>query len=137
MIINDPHFHKLYETEKFTVGYVYEYAYLIRKKRYEEIYMGGFYGDPACGLIDSNNNWCLVGGNMLSIWTESKGMLEIEDEELSWICKVRQKSAYEVEILIDPLSEKGSVWALNIETLQRHKLRDYKINDEYSEQVDW
>lgn len=137
MVVRDSNFHQLYETPKFIVGHVFEYAYLIRKRIYKVIYMGGFYGDPKCGLIDSNNKWCLVGGNMLTIWTEDNGMFEIEDEELSWICKARQKSAYEVDILIDPWSEKGSIWSLDIITLQKHKVREYRITSEYSEKIEW
>jgi hypothetical protein len=119
------------------VGHVYEYAYLIRKKGYKEIYMGDFYGDPRCGLIDSNNNWSLVGGNILTVWTKDKGLIEIEDEELPCICGLRQKSAYEAEILIDPWSKQGSVWVFNIETFHRYKIREHRIDDEYSEEIGW
>jgi hypothetical protein len=137
MIIKDPNFHKLHETKEFIVGYVYECAYLINKRKHKKIHMGDFYGDPKCGLIDSNNNWCFVGGNILSVWTTDRGIVEIEDKELAWICRARQVSDYDVELLIDPWSYEGSVWAFNIKTLERHKVKDYKLDGEYSEQIDW
>lgn len=80
----------------------------------------------------------MVGGDTLSIWDCDKGLLSIEDEDLKWIEKIRQKSSNEVELLIDPRSDKGSVWILNIETLKRHKIRDYLMaNEEYTEKFNW
>jgi hypothetical protein len=125
MIIKDAHFHKLHETDKFIVGYVFEYAYLISKKNHKEIYMGDFYGDPTCGLIGADNTWCLVGGATLNLWREGENILEIEDDDLNWIYKIRQTAPHEVELLIDPWSEKAYIWYLNIQTLVRHKIRNY------------
>jgi hypothetical protein len=136
-IIQDSNFHKLYETPKFIAGHVFEYAYLVRKQNYLEIYMGDFYGDPCCGLIDSNNNWCLVGGDTITVWTKNTGLIEIRDRELSWVCKVRQVSDYGVELLIDPNSDNGAIWALNIQTLERHKIKEYKLDSKYSDNIDW
>jgi len=138
-IIKDPHFYKLHETNEFVVGHVFEYAYLINKKNYKEIYMGGFCaGDPSCGLIGENNNWCVVGGEILNVWSNDKGLLSIEDEDLNWVVDIRQKSYNEVELLIDPWSDKGSVWTLNIKTLERHKIRDYlMMNEEYTDKFEW
>lgn len=100
--------------------------------------MGGFYGDPKCGLIAENNNWCLVGGETLNVWYYDKGLLTVEDEDLMWIVEIRQKSSNEVELLIDPWSDKGSVWMLNIETLERHKIKDYLMaSEEYTDEFDW
>ncbi|MEO7049046.1 MAG: hypothetical protein ABI091_27325, partial [Ferruginibacter sp.] len=56
--IKDTNFRILYETDKWVLGHEFEYAYLISKKDNKEVYMGGFYGDPACGLISENNDWC-------------------------------------------------------------------------------
>ncbi|MBV8391016.1 MAG: hypothetical protein JO080_14520 [Mucilaginibacter sp.] len=137
--IKDPHFKKLHETSEFVVGNVFEYAYLINKKNHKEIYMGGFCaGDPSCGLIEENNNWCVVGGEILNVWSSDNGLLSIEDEDLNWVVDIRQKSSNEVELLIDPWSDKGSVWELNIKTLERHKIRDYLMaNEEYTDEFDW
>jgi hypothetical protein len=137
MIIKDSNFHKLSETDKFVLGYVFEHAYLINKKTNKEIDLGDLYGDPSCGLISQNNDWCFVGGETLSIWKADGNISRIEDDELHWICKVRQTALYEAELLIDPWSDKGSIWKLNINTFDRHKLKDFKINDGYSEEVYW
>ena len=137
MVIKDSNFRKLYETDLFILGYVFEYAYLINKKKNKEVYLGDFYGDPTCGLISENNNWCIVGGETLTIWNEDGNISSIEDNELTWVCKARQTAPFEIELLIDPWSDKGSVWSLNIDTFKKHKLRDFILDDGYSEQVNW
>jgi hypothetical protein len=137
MVIKDSNFHKLFETDLFILGYVFEYAYLIRKGLNKEIYLGNFYGDPTCGLISENNNWCIVGGETLSIWKENGNISSIKDDDFAWVCKARQTAPYEVELLIDPWSEKGSVWRLNIDSLEKHKLKDFHLYDERLEEVNW
>jgi hypothetical protein len=138
MIIEDLNFHRLHETDEFVIGHVFEDAYLINKINTIEIYLGDFYGDPTCGLISSNNDWCLVGGSELSIWMEDGNISRIKDDELYWICKIRQTAPYEVELLIDAWTDETSVWAFNIKTGERRKIKNYKkLNDEYSEHIDW
>jgi hypothetical protein len=137
MIIKDSNFRKLHETDKFILGYVFEYAYLINKKTKKEIYLGDFYGDPTCGLISKDNDWCLVGGETLSIWKEDENISSVKDGEFPWIIKARQTGPHEVELLIDPNSDKGSIWRLNIKTLERHKLRDFMADEGYPEEVNW
>lgn len=138
MIINDSNFHQLHETDRFILGYVFEDAYLINKKNAKEIYLGDFYGDPTCGLISEENNWCVAAGERLSIWKEGGNISIIKDDNLYWACQIRQTAPYEVELLIDASwSDKGSVWSFNINTFERHKLKDLIIDDGNSEEVSW
>jgi hypothetical protein len=137
MIIKRPNFKKLFETNKLVVGYDFEYAWLVNKISGKEIYLGGFYGDPSCGIISTENNYCLVGGSYLYLWREGKGVVEIEDDHLQWIVQFRQIAPFQIEILIDPWSDHGSIWSLNIETLIAEKVRDYRLDDEYSDKITW
>ena len=137
-IIKDPNFRILHETNELVVGHVFEYAYLFNKKNHKEVYMGGFYGDPTCGLIGENNDWCVVCGDTLNIWDSKRGLLSLDDVNIKWGLKIRQQSRNVVELLIDPWSDKGSIWSINIKTLEKYKIRDYKmINEVYSEDLDW
>ena len=36
------------------------------------INLGSFYGDLYCGLIDQDNEWCLVGGSILILWNKKE-----------------------------------------------------------------
>jgi len=135
--VKDPHFRVLYETDQLILGHEFEYAYLIWKKGKKEIYMGGFYGDPSCGLISENNDWCLVAGDTSVVWRNDGTILPIEDNDLRWIIQLRQTAPYEAELLIDPYSEKAAVWKLDIKTLKFDRLRDFKIDGEYSDKFDW
>jgi len=137
MITKDSNFHKLHETDKFILGYVFEYAYLVSKESRNEIYIGDFYGDPHCGLISDSNNWCLVGGDTLSVWKKDGNITNISDVDICWISKIRQTGLNEVELLIDPWADNGGVWKLNVDTFERQKLRDFKVDSEYSEDFDW
>jgi hypothetical protein len=130
MIVHDSHFHILHETDKFILGYVFEDAYLINKKNNKEIYLGAFYGDPACGLISKNNDWCLVCGDTTTTWKKDGNIYNIDDKEIMWVVEVRQTSICEVELLVDPWSEEGAIWKLNIDTLEKHKIKNFTIDGE-------
>ncbi|MES2109500.1 MAG: hypothetical protein V4577_12160 [Bacteroidota bacterium] len=135
--LKDSNFRILYKTNELVLGHEYEYAYLISKKDNEEIYLGSFYGDPSCGLISDSNDWCLVGGDTSVVWRNDGTILPIEDNDLRWIIQFRQTAPYEAELLIDPYSEKGAVWKLNIATLKFEKLRDFRSDYNYSDKFDW
>ncbi|WP_295801762.1 hypothetical protein [Mucilaginibacter sp.] len=135
--IKNPHFRVLYETDQLILGHEFEYAYLIWKKGSKETNMGDFYGDPSCGLISENNDWCLVGGETLVVWKNDGTVLPVVDDGLRWISELRQTAPYEAELLIDPYSEKGAVWKLNIATLKFEKLRDFRSDYIHSDKFDW
>ena len=135
--IKDSNFRILYETDKLVLGHEFEYAYLISKKDDKEIYMGGFYGDPSCGLISEDNDWCLVASDTSVVWRKDGTILSIEDNDFRWITELRQTAPYEAELLIDPYSEKGAIWKLNIATLKFEKLRDFRSDYNHSDKFDW
>ena len=100
--------------------------------------MGSFYGDPDCGLIDQNNQWCLVGGSALILWNKKK-ILEINDANLCWIYAVRQTDANKVQILTDPFANNSAVWELDTLTTKFRKIRDFDNykNKKYTDIIEW
>lgn len=73
----------------------------------------------------------------VSGWRNDGTILPIENNDLRWIAELRQTAPYEAELLVDPYSEKGAVWKLNISTLKFDKSRDFKIDGEYPDNFNW
>ena len=137
MIAKSSNFRILHETNKFILGYLYETACLVSKKTKKEIHIGDFYGEPACGLISPDNDWCIVAGDIIVIWKLNIGIQKITDDYISWVIKMRLTSGTEIELLIDPWSNNGSIWRLNIETLKKEKIKDFYIEGENTEDIIW
>ncbi|SEP01536.1 hypothetical protein SAMN05192574_1193 [Mucilaginibacter gossypiicola] len=125
------------ETEDLLLGYQFESVYLLDKTQNSKLYLGDIYGDPIFGLISEDGYWCLAGGSRCILWKEGIGAIEIEGPNLCWAVKVKQVSDMRVELLIDPWSENGAVWQLDIDTLKKEKIRDYRLDSEYTEDYDW
>ena len=136
--MQDNNFIKLYETEKYLVGHIFENAYLLKKETGKTTLIGDFYGEPSCALISQNNKWCIVGGSTLKIWTEDE-VFEIKDDNLYWACKLMQVDINKVEILIDPWADNSSIWELNIQTKEYKKLMDFNNykNQQYTDEIEW
>ncbi|NHA02218.1 hypothetical protein G7092_00345 [Mucilaginibacter sp. HC2] len=137
MIIIDPSFRKLCENKDFILGNVYEKSYLINKENGSVIYISDFYGEPSSGVLSDRSEWCIVGGDKLIVWKKPTKLELIKEETLSPIFGIKYLSEIEVKILVDPWSEKGAIWLLNIQTLERKKMADFKLNSEYTEEFDW
>lgn len=118
----------LYETEKLKIEHEWEATYLIEKLTGKILLEDDFYGDPDCGVIDKNNNWAIMAGEHLTVWTKKKWK-RIENTDLQWIHSVRQKSIDTAEILIDPWSGISAIWEFNTRTFEYKRIRsfnDYK-----------
>ncbi|WP_295711663.1 hypothetical protein [Mucilaginibacter sp.] len=135
----DRNFYKLAESDSLILGHEFEYAFLISKHGKKEVFCYEFaYGDPGCGLIGPDNNWCAVGGNELVVWTRAKGTQQFLEPEICWISAMRLKSFNELEFLVDPYSEYGAVWSLNIQTMEKYKIRDFYLSSEpYTDDIHW
>jgi hypothetical protein len=105
----------LFETDKLCIEHEYECAYLIEKSSGKELLFDIFYGDPQCGLISLNNDWAIIAGEHLTIWTPDKWKI-INDDELKWIHSLRSKNTETVEILTDPWFEKSAIWEFDVKT---------------------
>lgn len=138
-ITTEPGFKKLHETDKFVLGHLCENAFLVEKTTGTEHDLGDFYGDPACGLISSDNRWCIVGGGeKLILWSPNQ-VTTIGNVQLYNPFEIRQISPFIVQILIDPWAENAAVWEFNIETHQATKLRDFPHykNKPFTKNVTW
>jgi len=131
-------FHKLYETDIYICGHIFERAFLIDKIKEKSMILGEFYGDPTCAIIDLENKWCLVGGSTMFLWTAEKTN-EIKDNNLKWALKLRQIEPNKVQILIDPWSDNSSIWEFDIMLIQSKKISDFNYykDKEYSEIINW
>lgn len=116
------HFRVLAETGTFCVGHEFEYAYLIDKRKKQEIFLGDFYGDPSCAVISINNDWCAVGGEHLVVWIKEKGIIILEGYYPQWILELKQRSDQELEILVESEHGISDVWLMSILTLERTKI---------------
>jgi hypothetical protein len=128
----------LYETDKLVIEHEFEDAYLYDKKSGQRLMHDDFYGDPACGLISNNNDWAIIAGEHLTLWTNGK-IKKIENDDLKWIHSIRAKGDYAVEILVDPWSDKSAIWALDLKTLQYNKLREFPdfLEKDHCDEIIW
>ena len=131
-------FRILFQTDRYIAGHEYEYAYLIDNKTNKEVYMGGFYGDPCCAIIDNKGTWCVFGGETINILVFGFKIAIIDKPELKWVMKLRQTGNFVIELLIDPWSEYGAVWQLDVRTLESKKLRPFDLSSEpNTADIDW
>lgn len=128
----------LYETERYELIHVFELTYLIDKTTRKEIFIGDFYGDPSCGLIDKENKWCIVGGDRIVIWGQDE-IFEIAARELSCAFELRQIKENTVQVLIDPWSDYAAIWEIDVLNKIYVKICDFnKYNSkEYQGDVEW
>lgn len=128
----------LCETDKLLLIHEYESVKLIEKHSTKVLFEDDFYGDPSCGLIDSNNKWAIVAGEHISLWTPNKSKI-FTLNDLKWIHALRIINLEHVEILIDPWSIDASIWQINTKTFSLKKIKefnDYK-NKEFTDKVIW
>jgi hypothetical protein len=126
------------ETTKYVLGYLWEHAYLYNKMTNEEIFLCEFYGICDAGVINDEEDWCVVGGDIIAIW--SNGKISIIDKyELKWVNDIRIKNRNTVEILIDPWSNDSAIWELNVEDNTFRKIRNFDKYKErpYTVDVEW
>lgn len=87
--------HLLAESENFVVTHEFETAFLFNKKNQTFTELGFFYGDPEYALIDENKKFCVVAGDVISIFdmqgTELKSLNDIPNEYTYYIKQVDNK----------------------------------------------
>ncbi|MEL1246393.1 hypothetical protein AAEO56_19120 [Flavobacterium sp. DGU11] len=130
--------HILAETQNLVVGHIYERAYIIRKDSnlIEEI--GSLYGDTQCGLIDVNDNWCIVAGDSVLIWMQGK-TTHLTNPNLRWVTKMRQADNKTIQLLTDPWSDNPAIWKLDVYTLKTSKISEFNHmkNQPYTDRFEW
>jgi hypothetical protein len=128
----------LYETDNLKLENEYEVTFLIDKSTGKTLLKDNFYGNPNCGLIDIDNQWAIVAGEHLTIWTPEKWK-KIVDENLKWIYSIRFKNLETVQVLTDPWNRNAAIWEINVKTFEFKKIRDFNDckDQNYSENVNW
>jgi hypothetical protein len=138
----NPNFKTFFENDQLVLGHEFEQAYIFDKTSQETWQIFEFDNDPTCGVIGENNDWCLVGGQVLVLWT--KNLLEIIDH-VEQIYELRLLAKNKAHILTDPWSGKSAIWELEIENnktdlqYKLKKLKDFDdyFNKPYTENVFW
>lgn len=62
----------LYETDQLILEYDYETAWLKLKSTGVVLFEDYFYGEPTCGLIDTECNWAIIAGDHIMVWTPTE-----------------------------------------------------------------
>ncbi|GGB03203.1 hypothetical protein [Puia dinghuensis] len=141
---DQPGFRLLYENYVMSLGHLYEEAYCYNKLTKEEIGIWQFQHDPTCGVVSKNNDWCLVGGEILILRTFfDRTVRPIGD--LQDIHEIRLIDENTAQILIDPWSENAAVWQLDLvmnraaPAFSLWKIKDFKDYPDkpYAENVNW
>jgi len=143
-IKDDSNFKTLFENTVMTVGHVFETAYCYNKLTKEEFAIFQFDNDPTCALVGKNNDWCLIGGDVLVLRTWVDNTLRILGE-LKNIYALKIIDDYTIQILTDPWTEQSAIWKLEIDLTRLtrptslSKIKDFKeyVDKEYTEQIVW
>jgi len=143
-IKDDPNFKTLFENTVMTVGHVFEMSYCYNKLTTEEFAIFEFDNDPTCGVVGQNNDWCLIGADVLVLRTWVDKTLRLVGD-LKQIFDIKSIDAYTVQILTDPWADNPEIWQLTIDLnrltrpLTLHKIGDYKeyADKPYTDKIDW
>jgi hypothetical protein len=141
---DQPGFRALNENYVMLLGHLYEDSWCYNKLTKEEIGIWRFQSDPTCGTIGRNNDWCLVGGEILVLKTFPDHTVRPVGD-LENIHEIRLVSEYEAKILIDPWSENAAIWHFELDvnraapTISLWKIQDFKeyLDKPYTEDVEW
>jgi len=143
-IKDDPNFKQFFENAVMLLGHVFETAYCYNKITKEEFGLFQFDNDPTCGVVGKNNDWCLVGGDVLVLKTWFDNSLRLIGD-LKQIHELRSVDDYKVQILIDPWSNEAAIWQLEIDKtkptrpITLEKVKDFKdyTDKPYTEHIVW
>jgi hypothetical protein len=143
-IKDDPNFKQFFENAVMLLGHVFETAYCYNKITKEEFGLFRFDNDPTCGVVGKNNDWCLVGGDVLVLKTWFDNSLRLIGD-LRQIHELRSVDDYKTQILLDPWSNEAAIWQLEIDKtkptrpITLEKVKDFKdyTDKPYTEHIVW
>ena len=137
-IFKSKYFRVVWETNKYVLGHEYENAYLYNKFSKDTIYLCNFYGDPECGVISDEGDWCVIGGDIIAVWKDGTIHL-LDSEQMNNPFKMKIEDKSKVRVLTDPWSTDSAIWEINIEDLSYKKISDfpYYIEKPYKEDIEW
>ncbi len=143
-IKDDKSFNILFENSMMVIGHIYESSYCFNKITKEEFAIFEFDFDPVCGIVGKDNEWCLIGGDVLILKTWIDNTIRFVGD-LKNIFDIKEIEENEVQILTDPWSGESAIWHLTINLrkltnpIVLQKIRDFKDyeNEPYSENIKW
>lgn len=126
------------ETTELRLEHEFETAYLVHKTTNKILLNDDFYGDPTCGLIDSENNWAIVAGSHMTVW-KPKSEQRFHTDTFRDIHAMRLSTDNKIKILTDPWAQFSGVWELNILNNTLIKISDFNKyqGKEYCEVIEW
>jgi hypothetical protein len=123
---------------------------VLRKKDGLLLPAGDHCGDPALGLIASDESWFISAGEGLQCYSIREGLFTFfrrghppiaadSLEHCWWVHGARLEALHSVRILIDPWSGFSSVWRLDLNNFDLTKLADgpYLADTPYRDLVDF
>ncbi len=138
LVVKYDDFRIIDETEKYILGHLWEQAYLYKKNENSEILLCEFYGDCAAGKICDEDNWCIVGGDIIAIWRNGQIAI-IDNDDLKWVHDIRIKNRNTAEILVDPWSVNSAIWELDVNSMNFKMISSFDKYKEkpYIDKVEW
>lgn len=123
----DPTLRCLAESQNFLLGHSYESVVVVDRRDGSTQDAGDHYGDPAAGLITSDERWFVsVGEGVQCLSTEGKLLtffrrgfppLSLESTAPAWyVSAVDLIAAHKLRVTIDPNSIESSKWAIDLDT---------------------
>jgi hypothetical protein len=133
---SNPGFVKYDDNKSLIIISLSENGYLLHLDKKDVTYLGWFYGDPTCAIIDRDSKWAIMAGDhLLAIW--NNGILT--EIEFRGTFDIRQADTNTVNILIDPWYDNSAIWQFSITTMKFEIIRpftDYQ-NREYTDVIIW
>ena len=127
----------LAQSKNYKIFAAYEEAQLEGHNINDHIIVGDFYGNAECACIDTNEKWCVTGGNGIIIYQLTPPFKNYQHDTLTpqwkelwrtnidkdWYPEViYQVSENSIRLVIDVHSNAKGVYELNVDTLEFVKL---------------
>ena len=118
----------LAESPRYVLGHSHEQVYVLEKGTGTYREAGEHYGDPKSGIIDPQERWFLAAGEGLTFYTVQNGVVELLRGEAEadpyFVSSMRLEAEGTVRLLVDPWSDKASVWRFFPDGHRLEKLHD-------------
>jgi hypothetical protein len=129
---------KLFENDKYILGYFQESAVLWNKDSNESFHLCEHYGNPTCGLII--NSFCVIGGIGIDIYNIfDKTIMHVENKNMTYIYGMKIIDDNVIKILTDPWSDTPTIWKYDIVTNDLLKICDFDSykNKPYQDNIEF
>lgn len=117
----------LADSPHFLLGHEWENVILVDKLTGNGKSIGSHYGDPKIGLISPDEAWFVTGGEGVLCHRLAQGsfsFLRDGPDNTYFVHSMRFEGPLVLRVLIDPWSNKASVWQIDLATTTIRKLHD-------------